>query len=164
MQCHRLLWIKWTGAFIIESIRTDEGKMERPFDTQLIAPCGMNCGICMAYLREKNKCPGCRAADTNKAVSVIRCKIKNCEDVQKGKVKFCFECAKPCARLKQLDKRYRTKYNMSMIENLEFIRDNGMEKFLEQQRRKWKCPECGGVISCHNGKCYRCQHIESWKV
>jgi uncharacterized radical SAM superfamily Fe-S cluster-containing enzyme len=26
----------------------------------LIAPCGMNCSICSAYLREKNKCPGCR--------------------------------------------------------------------------------------------------------
>ncbi len=26
----------------------------------LIAPCGMNCGTCLGYLREKNKCVGCR--------------------------------------------------------------------------------------------------------
>ena len=28
------------------------------------APCGMNCGICMAYLRKKNKCNGCKAPNT----------------------------------------------------------------------------------------------------
>jgi len=136
--------------------------MNRKLKAQLIAPCGMNCGICMAYLREKNKCPGCRAADTNKAISCIRCKIKNCEIIQKGEVKYCFECVKTCARLKQLDKRYRTKYHMSMIENLEFIRDNGMDKFLRWQTEKYKCPACGGILSTHNGKCYQCQHIESW--
>jgi hypothetical protein len=27
---------------------------------QLIAFCGMNCTLCMAYLRDKNRCPGCR--------------------------------------------------------------------------------------------------------
>lgn len=132
--------------------------MKRALDAQLIAPCGMNCGICMAYLREKNKCHGCRAADTNKAVSVIRCKIKNCEDVQKGKVKFCFECEKPCARLKQLDKRYRTKYDMSMLENLAFIKNNGIDAFIVQQTEKYKCPKCGGVICVHRKKCYDCQY------
>ncbi|MDD5456566.1 MAG: hypothetical protein PHV30_05985 [Candidatus Margulisbacteria bacterium] len=29
----------------------------------LIAPCGMNCAICLGYLREKNKCPGCSETD-----------------------------------------------------------------------------------------------------
>lgn len=32
------------------------------FDKSLIAPCGMNCGTCIAYLRDKNKCPGCPEA------------------------------------------------------------------------------------------------------
>jgi hypothetical protein len=135
--------------------------MNRALNEQLIAPCGMNCGICMAYLREKNKCPGCRAADTNKKVTVIRCKIKNCEAIKKGKVKFCFECEKPCARLKQLDKRYRTKYGMSMIENLEFIKNNGVDAFIAQQEAKYKCPECGGVICVHRKKCSSCNYIES---
>jgi len=42
---------------------------------------------------------------------------------------------------------------MSMIENLEFIREYGMKKFLEKEGAKWKCPECGGEICCHNGLC-----------
>ena len=50
---------------------------------ELIAPCGMNCGICMAYLREKNKCPGCRVIDINKSISVQKCKIKNCYELNK---------------------------------------------------------------------------------
>jgi len=96
--------------------------------------------------------------------SCLRCSIKNCETIDKSKSKFCFECEKHCTRLKHLDKRYRTKYHMSMIENLEFIRDNGMDEFLRWQAEKYKCPECGGIFSTHNGKCYRCQHIiERWK-
>jgi hypothetical protein len=40
-----------------------------------------------------------------------------------------------------------------MIENLEFIRDKGMDAFLKEQEEKYKC-YCGGVISVHDGKCY----------
>ncbi len=43
-----------------------------------------------------------------------------------------------------------------MIENLEAIREKGMVQFLEKQEEKWKCPECGGVICCHNGICFSC--------
>jgi hypothetical protein len=40
------------------------------------------------------------------------------------KFRYCYECDEfPCARVKRLDKRYRTKYEMGMIENLEYIRD-----------------------------------------
>src|SRR3989337_763605 len=104
------------------------------FAPELIAPCGMNCGICMAFLREKNKCPSCRGPDGGKAVTVLRCKMKTCENFQKGKATFCFECDEfPCKNLKHLDKRYRIKYAMSMIENLQELKDKGMETFLEHQ-------------------------------
>ncbi|MFA5374728.1 MAG: DUF3795 domain-containing protein [Dehalococcoidia bacterium] len=135
--------------------------MNRKLKAQLIAPCGMNCGICMAYLRDKNRCPGCRGDDAHKMPSCLRCSIKNCETIAKSKSKFCFECEKHCARLKQLDKRYRTKYNMSMIENLEFIKNNGVDAFIAQQEAKYKCPQCGGVICVHRKKCFACNYIES---
>jgi hypothetical protein len=45
---------------------------------------------------------------------------------------------------------------MSMIENLNLIKENGMEKFLENQEETWKCQNCGEVISCHNGLCFKC--------
>jgi len=125
--------------------------------TLLIAPCGMNCSICVAYLREKNKCPGCRGTDIDKPITRIRCKIKTCESFQKNNAKFCFECEKfPCNNLKHLDKRYRTKYNMSMIENLENIKDFGIGKFLKNEDVKWACSECGGTICVHKGYCLDC--------
>jgi len=98
-------------------------------EEQLIAPCGMNCTFM----------------------------TKQCDLLGKGLVRFGYECENfPCRRLRDLDKRYRTKYHLSMIENLEFIRKHGMEGFLEKESVKWQCPECGGVICSHNGLCLNC--------
>lgn len=129
---------------------------------KLIAPCGMNCSLCIAYqFKEKdlNKkgfykkyCPGCLPRGKNCTYMGGRCEL-----LGKGKVRFCFDCeAYPCKMLKSLDKRYRTKYHMSMLENLNYIKVNGVEGFLEQEEVKWKCPVCDGTICCHNGLCLHC--------
>jgi hypothetical protein len=123
----------------------------------LIAACGMNCGICSAYLREKNKCPGCRMIVNDKSVSRSRCKIKNCNFFKAGTAKFCFKCDNfPCANLRHLDKRYRTRYNTSVIQNLENIKKLGIRKFIENEKSRWACPDCGGVINVHKGMCSNC--------
>lgn len=125
--------------------------------SSLIAPCGMNCAICYAYLRQKNSCPGCRFFNAKEPVSIAWCKIRNCEFVKDNKVKFCFECDNfPCNNLKNLDKRYRTKYNMSEIENLEYIKKNGIRKFIGKEKEWWSCTECGGIINVHKGCCSKC--------
>ena len=121
---------------------------------KLVAPCGMNCAICKAYLRDKNRCHGCKEVDKNKPKTRFLCKIRICKE-RKGK--YCFECKDfPCDNLRHLDKRYRTKYHMSMIENLNFIKTYGIGSFLENEVVKWRCSECGGVICCHNGLCFNC--------
>jgi ribosomal protein S27AE len=50
-----------------------------------------------------------------------------------------------------------------MIENLNEIKNSGIDKFLKNQREKYRCPKCGGVICIHNKKCYECEKIENWK-
>ena len=131
-------------------------------DEVLIAPCGMNCGICSGYLALKNDvksrgaripyCAGCRPRGKNCAFMK-----KSCELLGEGKVQFCYECEEfPCRRLKGLDKRYQANYHMNMIENLTYIKEHGIQKFLMREEQKWKCPECGGVICCHNGICFSC--------
>ena len=123
----------------------------------LVAPCGINCEVCKVYLREKNKCPGCRGDDAGKPVTRVRCKIKTCEVFKEGEAEFCFECEdSPCQSLERLDKRYRARYHMSPMENLETIQNEGIEKFLENEKVKWTCSECGGTISVHNGHCSSC--------
>lgn len=126
------------------------------FKASLIAPCGMNCGICMAYLRDKDHCPGCRAPDADKKVSVLRCKIKTCSEIQRGR-RFCSGCDEfPCQSLKHLDKRYRTRYGMSMLENLSDIERDGIRKFVQSERGRWSCRHCGGTICVHRGYCFSC--------
>ena len=127
------------------------------FDKSLIAPCGMNCGTCIAYLRVKNKCPGCRIYSANKAVSVKRCVITSCSNLDRTASKFCYDCETyPCKRLKQLDKRYRTKYKTSFIENLTIIKDKGIDNFLIFESKRRTCPDCGSVLSVHRDHCLVC--------
>ncbi len=129
----------------------------------LIAPCGMNCAICMNYLRERNKCPGCRGPDKDKRVTRVKCKIKNCEVFNDKDTGFCFDCENyPCEKLLHLDNRYKTKYNMSMIENLEFIKTWGIKNFLDNEKIRWTCDECGGTICVHKGRCYSCGKINEF--
>ena len=131
-------------------------------DSSLIAPCGMNCALCAGYLALKNdvknkgvkmiSCLGCRPR--NKKCGFLK---KQCPKLSKGELTFCFECPSfPCSRLRTIDERYRTRYRMSMIENLKSIKENGLEKFIADQKEKWKCPNCGEILSCHNGLCFKC--------
>jgi hypothetical protein len=129
---------------------------------ELIAPCGMNCAICSGYLAYdndiKNKgirmgyCIGCRPRD--KQCSFIK---KRCSLISNDQVRYCYECEWfPCDYLIKLDKRYRTLYRMSMIDNLEYMKKNGIKQFLDDQEEKWQCPQCGATICCHNGICFNC--------
>jgi hypothetical protein len=125
----------------------------------MIAPCGINCGTCMAYLREKNKCLGCRIDFDSKRKTCLQCKIKNCDMLDKTNSKFCYECdIFPCERIKHSDKRYRTKYKANLIQNLVSIKENGIDSFLKQEVKKWTCPNCGSTLSVHSNKCLSCSN------
>jgi hypothetical protein len=125
----------------------------------LIAPCGMNCRLCRAYGRAVKACPSCRGDDSFKSRACIACRIKNCEKIVNGEVEYCFDCdGFPCARLNHLDKRYRTKYGMSVIDNLESIRKFGMRHFIRNEEERWTCPRCGEILCVHKPQCVSCQH------
>jgi hypothetical protein len=141
--------------------------MKKPvlFHRLQIAPCGMNCGTCIAYLREKNKCPGCRVISENKNKAVQRCIIARCIYLDKTKSKFCYECEKyPCKRMKQLDKRYRTKYNTSFIENMLIIKEKGISEFLKFETKRRTCPNCGSSLSVHRPYCLECKINSNYNV
>ncbi len=136
---------------------------------ELIAPCGMNCSLCVSYIFNKNDlnkkgfhkkyCPGCIPRGKNCTFSLSN----HCELIRDGKIRFCYECNNfPCDGLKRLDKRYSAKYNMSMIDNLNYIKEKGMDKFLLKDTDKWECNICGDLKCCHNGLCLNC-NIENLK-
>ena len=125
---------------------------------EMIAACVMNCELCYGYVRKKNRCNGClRMNNANEPDVWRKCSIVHCEDRAKTASGFCYECTRyPCRRLKDLDKRYTTKYWMSMLDNLLFIKEKGLEEFVRAEQEKWKCRNCGAGLSVHRDFCLQC--------
>jgi len=92
-----------------------------------IPPCGVFCGGCPNYLRQRNPCPGAQASG--------RCASKACRfytcSLQKG-VQHCYQCDEyPCARFKRFARNW-VKYGQDFLVNQEDLRVLGEEAFLEQ--------------------------------
>ena len=129
---------------------------------KLIAVCGMDCHLCLAYKREKNGCSGCREKPGSRFAFCDKCKIRNCEKALNGNYHFCSQCdSYPCKLIKHIDKRYRTNYSMSMIENLDHIKHSGIRKFLIDEEKEWTCPRCGQILCVHRPHCIHCQY--AWR-
>jgi hypothetical protein len=133
---------------------------------ELIAPCGIYCGLCSAYLAYANDiaikkglithCIGCKPR--NKKCAYLK---KNCSLLLNNEIDYCYECTEyPCRRLKHLDERYRKNYNYSLIECLNIIKENGDEFFLDKEKKENECKKCGSLISIHNKKCFHCDEIK----
>ena len=138
-------------------------------EPELIAPCGINCALCSSYRAFIHKtprirgkiswCAGCRPRKKRCAFLV-----KQCDRLGMGKVEWCSECPDyPCENLRYLDEKYRIRFHVSPMGNLDEIRGDGVDLFLEREWERHRCGRCGGVISMHNGKCYACDEVTSWK-
>ncbi len=129
----------------------------------------MYCGLCSSYLaythqipRKRGKfshCTGCRPRD--KQCAFIK---KQCKKLLNGTIRYCFECLTyPCKNLAHISERYRINYGMSFIENLNLIRSRGESALWKALRERFACPKCGDLKSIHNGKCFGCDEIKSWR-
>ena len=135
-------------------------------EKDLIAPCGMYCGICDKYLayshqlpRKRGKigyCKGCRPA--NKNCSFVK---KKCVTGKIYVVDFCFECEVfPCDILKKISKKQKERNQYDIVESLYRIQEHGLDWFIEEQVRIHGCDRCGDMICVHNDKCYSCDQEE----
>ena len=130
------------------------------FTAKMIAPCGLDCSICVRALAKEDPCPGCSGPDENKPVFCSeKCGIVLCGKRKENRYAFCDECPDyPCEDVMEKDRRYTSAYPLleSPVKNLRRIRENGMDRFLGKERAQWTCGECGGVICVHTGKCSGC--------
>ena len=132
-------------------------------DIDLLAPCGLNCSLCRAFVRDRKPCPGCRGGDNNKSNACLTCVIKHCGELSTSGHRFCFSCASyPCINLLHLDNRYRMKYGVSVIANLARIKAIGTESYVAEENAKWLCSKCGSRLSMHKAHCVTCGN--SWQV
>ena len=90
-----------------------------------IPACGVFCGGCPTYTREKKPCPG---AEINKA-RCEKCKTFHLCCQEKG-VSHCHECdVFPCQKFKSFSNRW-LKYGQNFIENQKLLKEQGEQNFL----------------------------------
>lgn len=133
------------------------------------APCGIYCGACetLHAFREDRveehaklaqmepddvKCAGCKTEQI--ADYCIGCHFRDCTR-DKG-IEFCFECEDfPCERLAAF-RNDKWPHHSSVLKNLEAIRERGLDAWLEEQAKRWSCPECGEAFSWYRRNCRNC--------
>ncbi len=141
--------------------------------------CGLYCGACeimKAYqtkdydsVREKWPvdseqivCHGCKS-DTV-FINCQQCEIRKC--AMDKKVDVCADCGDfPCdiySKGKDFIKDYP---HLQIIpKNLKDIKAKGVKQWLEEQKAKWSCPECGVNFTWYQQNCGNCgQHLTDLK-
>ncbi len=130
-------------------------KMPAQDEFIMFAPCGMNCTVCYVHLKKKKPCGGCLGDDANKPERCKSCNIKIC--AQDRGFTHCFDCVDfPCKRIKNLEKSYQKRYQVSLVENSKLVREKGLGAFFQNERLRWTCTECQGIISLHDKVCSEC--------
>lgn len=129
--------------------------MKPRMDESMIAPCGMNCGVCPLHLRRTRQCDGCRGKDTYKPAYCIKCVIKDCEG--RSSYDMCYFCENfPCIGVRRMDERFKERFGVGIIENQKNIQQHGIDVFLQSEKEKWTCSVCGGMISAQYKCCIEC--------
>jgi len=148
---------------------------------QLVGICGLYCGACPGYLayRENDveelnrisqrvgipvgevRCNGCLSDRVLPQCVDCRHGFRGCAE-DKG-VTWCFQCPEmPCQRLRDfLDIHVVNgiSHHAHVIDNLQYMKENGVEKWVKKQEEASCCPECGKKVYWFGRECPQC-HTE----
>lgn len=131
--------------------------------------CGLYCGACDVLVAnekdevekaakawnmkpEQLRCHGCKS--TINAVFCADCVIKPCAETRE--IEFCSQCDEyPCSRLREF-RDDENPHHSIVLRNLDFIREQGVDAWLEEQRDRWSCPGCGEKCSWYDKTCRKC--------
>lgn len=58
--------------------------------------------------------------------------------------------------IRNLEKSYNSRYEESLVENSEIVREEGICNFLKIHSARYTCMECGGIVSLHDKVCTEC--------
>lgn len=115
---------------------------------KLIAPCGIDCGVCEFYLCKQDKdileylvskgipktilpCNGCRNVDGKCPIMKTDCATYNC--AKSKNVEFCFDCNEfPCSMLNPTADRADILPHNLKVFNLCTIKRDGLDNFIKQ--------------------------------
>jgi hypothetical protein len=118
-------------------------------------PCGLYCGACGA-----EDCGGCQSDRIDETIT--NCKFRGCT-MEKG-IDFCCYCDEyPCRELRDfMNDEWPHHWTVEL--NLEFIKEKGVEEWLEAQKKEWSCKACGVETVWYQKECRCGQDLEAWDV
>ena len=149
---------------------------------QLVAPCGLYCGACSIYTARKRGdaaaldvwakrvterrgwvikpeedrvCDGCLSSQ--QAIMCRRCAMRTCS-IDKG-ITHCAECSDfPCQTIIDFNNDGRP-HHSEVLDNVRRQQEIGIDAWLDDQEKRWRCPACGCVIDWYDAKCPQCAAI-----
>ena len=143
---------------------------------ELLAPCGLYCGVCSIYMAHRDNnikfkqvllpvykafaktiddiaCTGCLSDGTVFPVCKS-CAIKKC--CQERGIEGCFQCEEfPCKFINNFPIAVGKKVIMRTIP---YWKNYGTEKFVEEEEKRYHCPECGNPLFRGAKKCNKCKN------
>jgi hypothetical protein len=118
-------------------------------------PCGLYCGACGAL-----DCDGCRSDRVDDWVK--QCPFRQC--AKEKKLDFCCFCRDyPCKALHEF-MHDKWPHHWTMQPNLEYIKKNGVAKWLLAQEQEWSCKSCTAAIHWYQKQCRCGQQLEAWEL
>lgn len=149
-----------------------------PNKTSLAGICGIYCGDCPSYLAprqgdsarleemardqgrevEEVVCQGCLSNRVAAACRGCAAGFRDCA-AEKG-VTWCFQCAEfPCDRLRDFIPVHVVNgivHHRRIVENLEFMRESGVEAWVEREDAAGRCSHCGRRVYWSALNCPHC--------
>ncbi len=142
---------------------------------ELLAPCGLWCGVCSIYIAHRDNntkfkekllpvyrgfakdvddiaCTGCLSNGT--VFPVCRaCAIKKC--CKEKNIEGCHQCDEfPC---KFIDNFPIPVGKKVILRAIPFWREHGTEIFVEEEKKRYHCPECGNPLFRGAKRCNNCK-------
>lgn len=142
----------------------------------LLAPCGLYCGVCSIHIADRDnnvkfkkilvdlykpmtksaddiKCAGCLAErEENIFLYCKTCPIRDC--VKSKSFDGCYQCDDfPCKYIDRFPIPVGKKVIMRAIPRWKEI---GTEKWVEEEEKRYKCPDCGNSLFRGAKRCNKC--------
>lgn len=143
---------------------------------ELIAPCGLYCGVCAIHIADRDnnlkfkerlvdvykpfsktiediKCNGCLSENKEDIFGYCQlCPIRDC--IKNKEIEGCYQCDDfPCKFIKNFPIPVGKKVILRAIPRW---REIGTEKWVEEEEKRYHCPECNNPLFRGAKRCNEC--------
>ncbi len=137
--------------------------MSNENEWNLVAPCGLYCKECTAFLNEK--CGGCRSNEGLSKEYRKYCEIYHCSSSKN--LKICLDCKEfPCRFFDffKTEKLEESSWFLDIWSNMKQIKEVGLTNFLRKKidwlRKRKECAKKKGIKYCNECKQWPCEFLK----